>query len=1152
MKRKQFTALLLSTALTVSGMLTPFMELPAYAAEEQGENTEYSATEEENEAEEQETSDVEEESSAALTDETADDGEQNQNTEEDALVEEGQDNNDFESSSGSTTEIAESEQDDSEEVSDHAENGTTSDGEVAEEEEPVVGTTEEETAEEAPAPEEGKDAAKASISFVLNKSELELKREESFQLTAEFIAEQSEEAVDENEGDSEETSNIPQSYSVEWESSKSSAVSVDNNGLVTALKAGSAVITASTEIYDEDEEWWRTYSAKCTVIVTAEAEGKCGDNLTWKIDVAGNLVVSGTGSMYDYDYEWDDDIGEYVSTSPFSDFAVKTIVFEKGVTSVGSYAFYSQKQLTGITFYPGMEDIDYYSFRYCSKLSNINFQGKITEWKDDYGIYRDYEEEDEDFVYQAYDTNGTTILNLTEIGTCDTNLIWAIDQNKTLLIYGKGSIDTDDYCPWCYSDIKKAVIKSGVTGIGSDAFYGCDELTSMEIPVSVKYIDDSAFDWDYDALKHIYYAGTVTQWFDKEDVTFGESTPLIHCLSADKKSKITIYEKGKIDKNLSWILNGQGTLTISGKGEMNTGYPKPWNAYLVKKAVIGSGVTSIGVQAFSNCENMTSVTIPNTVRKIGYNAFSRSGITSLTIPSSVREIGYDAFVNCAKLKTVKLPTSITSTPDFTNCVSLTSIVIPKGTTSIGSFDGCKSLQKITIPSSVTNIQSFEGCTSLTNISLPDSVWSIGSFAGCTRLVSVKLPAGGISYLDSETFKNCTKLTTITNLDKVREIGKSAFSGCKSLKTINLRYVRIINDSAFENCSSLTTVTFPVTLTEVGYYAFNGCSKLATVNYEGTAALWKKIKIGKWNTPLTKAKRKYGGYTKESPKIYQAKVKTDYDYDHINKDGTAPKKRGISLRWEWIGKESIYDDNTIVFRIYRKGPGDKSWVKLVDLQDRSSYFDTSVKWGTYQYTVRCMNSSKTKYISDYDKKGVTVKNWLATPTLSTVASNASGVQLKWKKATGAQKYRVFRKVGNGKWAKLIDTTAVSFVDKKVSSGKKYSYKVRCITKDGKTYTSLEAAVKTVTYIKMPKITKLQNVTAGVKVTWSKSAGAAKYRVFRKTAKTGWSKLTDTTSLSYVDKTAKKGTTYIYTVRCVTADGKTFTSTYDTKGTSILKK
>ena len=923
---------------------------------------------------------------------------------------------------------------------------------------------------------------------------------------------------------------------------------------MTAVRAGSAVITATVEGYDADDYYFEL-SAQCTVTVTADPEGVCGDNLTWSIDDAGNLVVSGSGEMYDYDSVWDDDIEKYVSTSPFSDFVVRTVVFEKGVTSVGSDAFCGQDQLTGITFYPQMERINSSSFDICSNLSEVDFQGKITEWKDDYTIYYGsyYDEEAPDIIYKVFDTDGITRLNLIDIGSCETNLIWAVDPDKTLYVCGEGQIDSGYWSPWRNYDIEKVVIKEGVTEIGDEAFSDCEELTAIEIPVSVTSIGENAFGWNKEGFIDVYYAGKITQWFDKKDVYFGGFTPLIHCLSADGSNAITFYEKGKINKNLSWILDEKQTLTITGKGEMgNIDYEGKWTPELVKKAVIGSGVTAIGTSAFSECSNMTSITIPNTVRKIGDSAFYNSGITSISIPDSVREVGYSAFSHCEKLKTVKLSTGMTSTPDFDGCASLTTITIPKGTKSIGSFEGCKSLQKIVVPAGVEYVGGFKDCTSLTSLSFPDSVYSIGRCSGCSKLVSVKL-SRRLNYLWSEAFKDCTKLTTITNLDRVSEIGKDAFSGCKALKTINLRYITNIKDSAFENCNALTTVTLPISLNEVGYYAFNGCSKLTTVNYEGTSALWKKIKIGKYNTPLTKAKRNYSGFTKESPKIYETKVKTGYDYDHRNKDGTVPKKRGIYLYWEWIGGERVYDNSpAVVFRVLRKGPGDKSWVKVADVQNEGCYFDTNIKWGTYKYTVRCMNSSKTKYISDYDKTGVTVKNWLATPTLSTVTNSASGVQLKWKKSSSAKKYRVFRRIGTGKWAKLIDTTAVSFVDKKVSSGKKYSYKVRCITSDGKTYTSLEAAAKTITYIKMPKVTKLQNVTGGVKVNWSKSAGAAKYRVLRKTSGKSWAKLVDTTSLSYVDKTAQKGVTYYYTVRCISADGKTYTSAYDSKGMSIVKK
>ena len=1150
MKSKRVIALLLSTALTVAGALTPFMEMPVYAAEEDGQNIESSYADEE--VESQEASDTEDETALPQDDDheaAVEDGTNSTSVTEEEVQTDG-------NSEDIPDQISdESEKSDPEDMNSDAETGSTTDDNKVEEN-GTIGNTDAaaEEIEESAEINEAKTASDEGFSLVMSEEAISLKKGETFQLTAELKANSSEETSGDTEGDSEdETSEIPESYSVYWKSDRKRIVSVENNGLVTAVRGGSAVITATAEGYDADDHYFEL-SAQCIVTVSADPEGECGDNLTWSIDNAGNLVVSGTGEMYDYNRVWDNDIEEYISTSPFSDFVVRTVVFEEGVTSVGSNAFCGQDQLTSITFYPQMEYIKASSFDECSNLSEVDFQGKITEWKDNYNIsVNDYDDETPGYIIKVFDTDGVTRLSLIDIGSCDTNLIWAVDQDKTLYVCGEGQLDSGYSSPWINYEIEKAVVKEGVTGLGYNAFYHCDKMIAIEIPVSVTSIDEGAFAWYWGGLKDVYYAGNITQWFDRKDVYFGGSTPLIHCLSADNSNEITFYEKGKINNKLSWILDEKQTLTINGKGEMNFRDSEGcWTPELVKKAVIGNGVTTIGDNAFVYCTNMTSVTIPNTVRKIGYDAFYDSGIISITIPDSVREVEYGAFTDCENLKTVKLSTGMTSTPSFDGCSSLTTITIPKGTESVGSFVGCKSLQKIVIPAGVKYVGEFTDCTSLTSLSFPDSVYEVSRCSGCTKLVSVKLPRN-VYDLWPETFKDCTKLTTITNLDRVSEIGKDAFSGCKALKTINLRYIKNIGDSAFENCSALTTVTLPITLKEVGYYAFSGCSKLATVNYEGTSALWKKIKIGKDNTPLTKAKRNYSGFTKESPKIYETKVKTDYDYAHRKKDGTVPKKRGIYLYWEWIGGGSVYDNSpAVVFRVLRKGPGDKSWVKVADVQNGSSYFDTNIKWGTYKYTVRCMNSSKTKYISDYDKTGVTVKNWLATPTLSTVANSASGVQLKWKKSSSAKKYRVFRRIGTGKWAKLIDTTAVSFVDKKVSSGKKYSYKVRCITSDGKTYTSLEAAAKTITYIKMPKVTKLQNVTGGVKVNWSKSAGAAKYRVLRKTSGKSWAKLVDTTSLSYVDKTAQKGVTYYYTVRCISADGKTYTSAYDSKGMSIVKK
>jgi fibronectin type 3 domain-containing protein len=174
--------------------------------------------------------------------------------------------------------------------------------------------------------------------------------------------------------------------------------------------------------------------------------------------------------------------------------------------------------------------------------------------------------------------------------------------------------------------------------------------------------------------------------------------------------------------------------------------------------------------------------------------------------------------------------------------------------------------------------------------------------------------------------------------------------------------------------------------------------------------------------------------------------------------------------------------------------------------------------------------------------------LATPKISKAESVYGGVKLTWNKVNGAAKYRVYYKGRKG-WTRMVDTTSTSYIDKDVSSGRNYTYTVRCISKDGKKFTSgYDSKGKTVKYIAAPGISKLENVNGGVKITWNKVSGATKYRVYYKGSK-GWTKMVDTTSTSYTDKDVSSGRNYTYTVRCISDDGKSFESGFNPKGSSI---
>lgn len=194
-------------------------------------------------------------------------------------------------------------------------------------------------------------------------------------------------------------------------------------------------------------------------------------------------------------------------------------------------------------------------------------------------------------------------------------------------------------------------------------------------------------------------------------------------------------------------------------------------------------VTSIGKSAFHECENLTSVSIPNNVTIIGDNAFEHCwNLNSVTIPNSVTSIGNYAFDGCVSLSSLTFPDNVTYIGEsaFRGCQQLTSVAIPNSITSISksTFDGCKGLLSVSIPNSVTSIgkQAFLGCTSLTTIKIPSSVTSIGTeaFYHCKGLTSLIIPNSVIS-IGKYAFGECSNLTYVTIGNSVTSIGTGAFS-----------------------------------------------------------------------------------------------------------------------------------------------------------------------------------------------------------------------------------------------------------------------------------------------------------------------------------------------------------------------------------------
>ncbi len=224
-------------------------------------------------------------------------------------------------------------------------------------------------------------------------------------------------------------------------------------------------------------------------------------------------------------------------------------------------------------------------------------------------------------------------------------------------------------------------------------------------------------------------------------------------------------------ENISWELDSNGLLTVSGTGRMKefTVSNSPWkDDNRIREAVISNGITNIGTFAFYGCTSLVSVEIPDSVVTLGQGSFEGCvSLDSIVIPDSVTSIGISAFQGCTGLTSITIPGSVTGigTSAFEDCTGLTSITIPDSATSIGPrvFKECTGLTSFTIPDSVTSIGSgaFQGCTGLSSITIPDSVTSIGSgaFQGCTGLSSITIP-DSVTSIGGMAFGNCINITSL--------------------------------------------------------------------------------------------------------------------------------------------------------------------------------------------------------------------------------------------------------------------------------------------------------------------------------------------------------------------------------------------------------
>ena len=549
--------------------------------------------------------------------------------------------------------------------------------------------------------------------------------------------------------------------------------------------------------------------------ITPTLSGTCGKNVSYSISDDGVLIISGAGAMNNFTYKSD------ISDCPWHGvrYALKKIVVEDGVTSIGSYAFSFDLSVTDVTLPSslktigrnafwgcygltsvvipeGVTTIGAYAFAQCTAMEAITVPASTTELGNhafDTGEYYDgsYHTQLTDIYYggsrqQWYDAGGgdaapmvVTIHyngatgDIIDGGQCGDNAFWKLDKTGTLTIYGSGAVydypiddNRDSTSPWPVWDVKRIDVQEGITTIGAYAFCYTDNATALSLPDSLTSIGQDAF---------CGFAGT--------------------------------------------------------------------------EIVVPDKVTSIGDFAFNGCDNLQTITLPAGLQSIGFCFIECDTLETINFKGTMEQwlvcgggestFPVTAKVTCAKGGTLReggkcgdnltwtLDSSgkltISGTGDMENYASESS----RGTDPAPWAYASSMIRSVEIGNGVTRIGSyaFEN-TNITSLTIPGSVTAIGDYGvNVNRYLAELTLQPGLKSIGKEAFSYSKRLATVTIPDGVTTIGEEAFAHC---------WTPLPKSDSF---TGLTTVTIPGSVTSIGKNAFTDNQQLTTVNFDGTQEQW---------------------------------------------------------------------------------------------------------------------------------------------------------------------------------------------------------------------------------------------------------------------------------------------------------------------------
>ena len=384
------------------------------------------------------------------------------------------------------------------------------------------------------------------------------------------------------------------------------------------------------------------------------------------------------------------------------------------------------------------------------------------------------------------------------------------------------------------SNLVSIILPEGIISIGEHAFEGCKSLQNINIPTTVKQINEGAFgktalrEIDIPAGILIIAKETFADCTTLETVNFAPDAKLLRIESSASGDPLgntssngafrgcTSLSKFELPASVTHL--GVGTFkNCSALEELlipdNTALTAIEGYYYKDDHVIGSKPVTGGL--IEGCSALKILRIPAKITRLDKYAFAGSGLEQVIFGenSQCTQIGNQVFASCWDLRDITIPTTVKTLGDqvFLNCTSLTSLDLSKvETLGTSVFGGCSSLKEIILPQNMTEISAnfFAGCIALEECRISDNVEKIGegAFNGCAKLLEIPTSAA-LKKIGREAFKGCARLKSVSIPKTVVFIDQRAFEDCISLTDFILSHNDsiAINDQVFYNCTALKNI-----------------------------------------------------------------------------------------------------------------------------------------------------------------------------------------------------------------------------------------------------------------------------------------------------------------------------------------------------------